>query len=36
VAINRLEGAILASLAVANSALFVRTDAHLYKLTNMP
>ena len=33
-ATNRLQGAILSSIAVANGSLFVRTDSHLYKLTN--
>ena len=31
-ATNRLQGAILASIAVANGSLFVRTDSHLYKI----
>lgn len=29
---NRLEGATLASMAVARGSLFVRTDAHLYRI----
>ena len=36
VATNRLEGAMLASIAVSNGALFIRTDSHLYKLSNTP
>ncbi len=31
-ATNRLQGAILSSIAVANGSLFVRTDSHLYKI----
>ncbi|HET9705056.1 MAG TPA: PQQ-binding-like beta-propeller repeat protein [Vicinamibacterales bacterium] len=36
IATNRLEGAMLASIAVSNGALFIRTDSHLYKLSNTP
>lgn len=36
VATNRLQGAMLASIAVSNGALFIRTESHLYKLTNTP
>jgi outer membrane protein assembly factor BamB len=31
-AINTLDGAILASIAVAGNAFFIRTDTHLYKI----
>ena len=31
-AVNQLEGRILASPAVAEKALFIRTDTHLYRL----
>jgi outer membrane protein assembly factor BamB len=36
VATNRLQGAILASIAVANGSLFVRTDSHLYRIASPP
>jgi outer membrane protein assembly factor BamB len=36
VATNRLQGAMLASIAVSKGALFIRTDSHLYKLSNTP
>jgi outer membrane protein assembly factor BamB len=36
VATNRLQGAILASIAVANGSFFVRTDSHLYKIAHAP
>lgn len=36
VATNRLQGAMLASIAVSNGALFIRTESHLYKLSNAP
>jgi outer membrane protein assembly factor BamB len=32
-ATNRLDGGILASLAIAHGAIFVRTDAHLYRIS---
>ncbi len=31
-ATNRLDGAILASMAVADGAFFIRTDSHLYRI----
>jgi hypothetical protein len=31
-ATNRLDGAILASMAVANGSLFIRTADHLYRI----
>jgi hypothetical protein len=31
-AVNELEGEILASPAVAGNALFLRTDTHLYRI----
>ena len=30
---NALDGRILASIAVADRSLFVRTDTHLYRIT---
>ncbi len=36
VAVNRLEGPALASIAVANRSLYVRTGEHLYRITNLP
>jgi outer membrane protein assembly factor BamB len=33
---NRLDGATLASIAVARGSLFVRTDAHLYRIAESP
>jgi outer membrane protein assembly factor BamB len=35
-AVNQLDGLMLASLAVSNGALFVRTDTHLYRIGNRP
>jgi outer membrane protein assembly factor BamB len=35
-AINRLDGALLASIAVSDGSLFVRSDTHLYRLGNSP
>jgi outer membrane protein assembly factor BamB len=35
-ATNRLDGATLASLAVANGSIFVRTDASLYRIAAKP
>jgi outer membrane protein assembly factor BamB len=32
VATNQLDGAMLASLAVSNGAIFIRTDGHLYRI----
>jgi outer membrane protein assembly factor BamB len=32
IAANRLDGATLASLAVSNGSLFIRTDSHLYRI----
>jgi outer membrane protein assembly factor BamB len=32
-AVNRLDGATLASLAVSDGSIFIRTDAHLYRIT---
>ena len=34
VAVNQLDAPILASLAVANRSLFVRTATHLYRIAN--
>jgi outer membrane protein assembly factor BamB len=31
-ATNRLDGAMLASIAVSNGSLFIRTDSHLYRI----
>jgi outer membrane protein assembly factor BamB len=36
VAVNQLDGPILASMAVADRSLFVRTAAHVYRLTQIP
>ena len=33
---NRLDGVTLASMAVADGALFIRTDAHLYRIEEQP
>ena len=33
---NRLDGATLASMAVADGALFIRTDTHLYRIEERP
>ena len=33
---NRLDGATLASMAVADGALFIRTDTHLYRIEEQP
>jgi len=33
-ATNTLDGAILASMAIAGNAIFVRTDTHLYRIEN--
>jgi outer membrane protein assembly factor BamB len=33
---NRLDGAMLASIAVSGGALFVRTDTHLYRIAAKP
>ena len=33
---NRLDGATLASMAVADNALFIRTDTHLYRIEERP
>jgi outer membrane protein assembly factor BamB len=35
-ALNKLEGVVMASPAVAGNALFVRTKTHLYRLANPP
>ena len=35
-ALNRLDGATLASMAVADGALFIRSDSHLYRIENRP
>jgi outer membrane protein assembly factor BamB len=32
-AVNRLDGATLASIAVSNGSLFMRSDSHLYRIT---
>jgi hypothetical protein len=32
VATNRLDGRCLASMAVSDGAMFVRSDAHLYRI----
>ena len=32
VATNRLDGAMLASIAVSNGSMFIRTDTHLYRI----
>jgi hypothetical protein len=32
IAVNRLDGAALASMAVARRCLFIRTDSHLYRI----
>jgi hypothetical protein len=29
---SRLDGAMLASMAVADAAIFIRTDSHLYRI----
>ncbi len=34
VAVNRLDGSTLASMAVAGGAMFVRSDTHLYRIEN--
>jgi outer membrane protein assembly factor BamB len=34
VAVNRLDGAMLASLAISNGSFFARTDSHLYRIAN--
>ena len=31
-ATNRLDGAMLASMAVSNGSFFIRTDSHLYRI----
>jgi outer membrane protein assembly factor BamB len=31
-AVNRLDGATLASIAISNGSLFIRTDTHLYRI----
>jgi outer membrane protein assembly factor BamB len=36
VAVNRLDGPALASIAVANRSLYIRTGEHLYRITNLP
>ena len=33
---NRLDGVTLASMAVADGALFIRTDSHLYRIEERP
>ncbi len=33
---NRLDGAMLASMAVADGVLFIRTDTHLYRIDEQP
>jgi outer membrane protein assembly factor BamB len=35
-ATNALDGAILASMAVSNGSLFIRTDSHLYRVGSLP
>jgi outer membrane protein assembly factor BamB len=35
-ALNRLEGTTLASMAVSNGAIFIRSDSHLYRIENRP
>lgn len=35
-AVNHLDGAMLASIAVSDKSLFIRTDTHLYRITNGP
>ena len=36
IASNRLEGATLASMAVANGTFFIRSDTHLYRIGVRP
>jgi outer membrane protein assembly factor BamB len=33
-ATNRIDGAVLASMAVANGSIFIRTDSHLYRISH--
>jgi len=35
-ATNRLDGGLLASMAVSNGSLFLRTDSHLYRIMETP
>jgi outer membrane protein assembly factor BamB len=35
-ATNRLDGATLASIGIANGSMFVRTDSHLYRIAETP
>lgn len=35
-ALNRLDGETLASMAVSDGALFIRSDSHLYRIENRP
>ena len=35
-AVNRLDGATLASIAVSNGSLFIRSDSHLYRIAERP
>jgi outer membrane protein assembly factor BamB len=35
-ATNQLDGAILASMAIADGSFFIRTDSHLYRIGTRP
>jgi hypothetical protein len=35
-ALNRLDGSTLASMAVSNGSLYLRSDTRLYRIANVP